>query len=53
MGRSILPWAEKNPESLQSITVEQSAADVTKVLHGLTIEDAGAFFNYDGTQIPW
>ncbi|KIW13604.1 hypothetical protein PV08_08794 [Exophiala spinifera] len=53
MGSSIVPWAEKNPSALSSITVEQSAAGVTKVLHDLKIEDTGSFYNYDGTTLPW
>lgn len=38
---------------MPNLTVEQSAADVMKVLNSLTIEDAGGFFNYDGTAIPF
>jgi hypothetical protein len=53
MGSSIIPWVDKNPDSFSSITVEQSAAGVTQVLHDLTIENTGSFFNYDGTQLPW
>lgn len=53
MGSKIIPWVQKNPSSMTSITVEQSVADVIKVLHGLTIEDAGAFFNHDGKPLPW
>lgn len=53
MGSSIVAWVEKNPSGLSSITVEQSAAGVTKVLHDLKIEDTGSFYNYDGTPLPW
>ena len=53
MGSSIIPWAEKNPSTLSSITVEESAVGVTKVLHDLKIEDTGSFYNYDGTPLPW
>jgi hypothetical protein len=53
MGSSIVPWVEKNPSTMSSITVEESAAGVTKVLQEMTIDDAGSFFNYDGTQLPW
>jgi hypothetical protein len=53
MGNSIVEWVEKNPSGLTSITVEQSAAGVTKVLHDLKIEDTGSFYNYDGTPLPW
>jgi len=53
MGSSIVAWVDKNPNSFSSITVELSAAGVTKVLHDLTIENTGSFFNYDGIQLPW
>jgi hypothetical protein len=53
MGSSIVAWVDENPNSLSSITVEQSAAGVTKVLRDLNTENTGSFFNYDGTQLPW
>ncbi|PVI00638.1 putative short-chain dehydrogenase [Periconia macrospinosa] len=53
MGSSIVAWVDKNPDRMLSITVEQSAAGVTKVLHDLNIENTGSFFNYDGIQLPW
>ncbi|KAH8807820.1 putative short-chain dehydrogenase [Xylogone sp. PMI_703] len=53
MGSSIVPWVEKNPSSMEGITVEQSATGVINVLNGLTLESSGEFFNYDGSPLPW
>jgi len=36
-----------------SIDVETSAAGIQSVLSRVTPRDNGAFFNYDGTEIPW
>lgn len=35
------------------IDVATSAASLRKVLDGLTADDNGAFFNYDGQPLPW
>jgi len=34
-------------------TSEESAAGVVKVFTELTVDQAGSFFNYDGTRLPW
>ena len=36
-----------------SIGVEESAAGLVKVIAGLTIEESGRFFQYDGEELPW
>jgi NAD(P)-dependent dehydrogenase (short-subunit alcohol dehydrogenase family) len=36
-----------------TISPEQSAAGLLRVIDGLTPADSGRFFNYDGTTIPW
>ncbi|CAM1504990.1 Fc.00g106270.m01.CDS01 [Cosmosporella sp. VM-42] len=53
IGDGISEWMAKYAPNMKSITLEQSAADSMKVLNGLTIEDAGEFFNYDGTKLPF
>jgi len=34
-------------------SVEQSVAGVREVIAGITPEDAGKFYNFDGSEIPW
>jgi hypothetical protein len=53
MGNGIVAWVEKNPGSMESITVEESAAGVVNVLKSLDIEATGSFYNYDGSILPW
>jgi NAD(P)-dependent dehydrogenase (short-subunit alcohol dehydrogenase family) len=35
------------------IDVATSAAGLKKVIDGLTLDDTGKFYNYDGGEIPW
>lgn len=35
------------------ITASESATGLAKVIEGLTLQDAGRFINYDGSDIPW
>jgi NAD(P)-dependent dehydrogenase (short-subunit alcohol dehydrogenase family) len=35
------------------IDVATSAAGLKKVIDGLTLQDTGKFYNYDGGEIPW
>jgi hypothetical protein len=53
IGDSISEWVNKYHPSLENLSVEKSSADCMKVLNGLTIEDSGAFFNHDGTKLPF
>lgn len=53
IGDTISEWVAKYAPNLENLTVERSAADCMKILNGLTIEDAGEFFNYDGTKLPF
>jgi hypothetical protein len=52
MGSGIIPWVEKNG-GMSSITVEQSAEGVVKVLFDMNIDNTGSFYNYDGSFLPW
>lgn len=35
------------------IDPEESVAGMRRVIAGLTVEESGGFFNYDGARIPW
>lgn len=39
--------------SMGKISVDESTSGCVSVIHGATLEDAPAFYNYDGTRIPW
>ncbi|KAJ6786270.1 hypothetical protein PWT90_00810 [Aphanocladium album] len=53
LGGEILEWIETYAPNTENLSVEKSASYVIKVLQGLKSEDNGAFFNYDGTKLPW
>lgn len=53
IGDGITEWVTKYAPGLENLSVDVSAASCMKVLNKLTIEDTGAFFNYDGTSIPF
>lgn len=53
IGDGIREWVNKYHPSLENLTVEKSAGDCMKVLNTLTIDDAGEFFNHDGTKLPF
>lgn len=35
------------------VPVEESTAGLVKVIQTAKLDDAPAFYNYDGTTIPW
>ena len=35
------------------ITAEESAGGLIKVIDGLTLDESGRFFQYDGKELPW
>ena len=49
----IRPWVEKYYPELENVPIEKSAEGCMKVLNGLTPEDNGEFFNFDGSKIVW
>jgi hypothetical protein len=53
IGSTISKWVAKYHPTLKNLPVEQSAADCMKILNSLTIDDAGAFYNHDGTMLPF
>jgi NAD(P)-dependent dehydrogenase (short-subunit alcohol dehydrogenase family) len=47
-------WVQTRMGGTQApLSPEQSVAGMRKVIDGLTAEQTGSFFNYDGTVIPW
>jgi hypothetical protein len=44
---------EKYAPQIPGLTVEASAAECIKVLNGVTADDNGLFFSYDGSKLPW
>jgi hypothetical protein len=53
IGDGISEWVAKYNPTMENLSVEKSAANCMKTLNNLTIEDSGAFFNHDGTTIPF
>ena len=53
IGDGISEYIEKYNPTLPNLTVEKSTSDVIKVLNGATAEDNGAFFNHDGSKLPF
>ncbi|KAI5462016.1 putative short-chain dehydrogenases/reductase [Mariannaea sp. PMI_226] len=53
IGDSIAEWVNKYKPDLPNLTIETSAADCMKVLNDLTIDNAGDFFNHDGSKLPF
>lgn len=39
--------------SAAPVTAEESAAGLIRVIAGLTLEESGRFFQYDGEELPW
>lgn len=36
-----------------SLTVQESASNILKTIHGLKKEDSGLLFSYDGAKMPF
>ncbi|KAH9948667.1 hypothetical protein B0H21DRAFT_221164 [Amylocystis lapponica] len=53
MGKSIEGWVSEHNLPVQMISSDQSADGVIKVITEAKLEDATAFFKYDGSRIPW
>ena len=53
MGSTLVDFVARHGVDLENVPIEKSAAGCMKVLNGLTIEDSGWFFNFDGTKIPF
>ncbi|OKL61401.1 hypothetical protein UA08_03843 [Talaromyces atroroseus] len=53
MGDQITEWVMQNNPTLENLSTEKSAAECLKVLQGMTTEDAGTYFSYDGTKLPF
>ncbi|NWF69884.1 MAG: SDR family oxidoreductase [Chloroflexi bacterium] len=47
-------WVQTDMGSANAaLSADQSAAYVLRIVDRLTLEDSGAFFNYDGSPHPW
>jgi NAD(P)-dependent dehydrogenase (short-subunit alcohol dehydrogenase family) len=47
-------WVQTRMGGTQApLTPEQSVAGMRQVIAGLTADQSGSFFNYDGAAIPW
>jgi len=53
IGDGISPWIAQNAPSVPNISLDDSAAGCMKVFNEASLEDTGAFFNFDGTKLPW
>jgi NAD(P)-dependent dehydrogenase (short-subunit alcohol dehydrogenase family) len=53
IGNEIEGWMSKYAPQAKKLSTEASAKGVVKVAGGVTLEDAGNFYNVDGTNIPF
>lgn len=53
IGDSIEPWMTKYSPETKKLTTQESAVDCVKLFRSVRIEDTGAFFNHDGSKIPF
>ena len=45
--------AQRHPASPTGRTPVKAAGDMLHVIDGLTPQDSGRFYAYDGTRLPW
>ncbi|KAH9944874.1 hypothetical protein B0H21DRAFT_744938 [Amylocystis lapponica] len=53
MGQSIEGWVSSHHPAAKMISTDESVEGVIKVITEAKLEDATAFYNYDGSRIPW
>ncbi|TFY58299.1 hypothetical protein EVJ58_g6497 [Rhodofomes roseus] len=53
MGNSINIWMSEHRPGLSKISATESAARCLRVIEDARIEDAVAFYAYDGSRVPW
>ncbi|KAH8660395.1 putative short-chain dehydrogenases/reductase [Xylariales sp. PMI_506] len=53
IGDGITEYMTKYAPHVPNLTTEQSAADCVKTINSITVENAGEFFNHDGSKIPF
>lgn len=44
---------QKNVKEAKLFTVEKSVGHMLQVIRGITLQDTGKFYAYDGTEIPY
>ena len=53
LGDGIKDWMEKYSPETKQITTKEASEGVINVAKKLTVEQATAFYNFDGTVITW
>lgn len=53
LGDGIRPWIEKSLPDFPSITTHEAVKGCLKVMRGVTLEQSGAFVDYEGATVPW
>ncbi|KAL1862690.1 hypothetical protein VTK73DRAFT_6693 [Phialemonium thermophilum] len=53
IGSAITEWVHKNYPETREFTEDEAAEAVVKALDTTTLEDAGKFFDNNGTTLPW
>ncbi|KAL6694005.1 putative short-chain dehydrogenases/reductase [Trichoderma pleuroticola] len=53
VGSGIEDWMKTYAPNVPRQTIEECAESSMKILAGITPEDNGLFYNYDGTKLPW
>lgn len=53
IGDDLSEWVAKYNPTLENLPTKKAAADCVKVLNGMTKEDWGAYFNHDGSKLPF
>ncbi|KAF8182633.1 hypothetical protein BJ912DRAFT_977346 [Pholiota molesta] len=53
LGEGINDWMAKYAPDVPHFSPEAAAANVVKISQALTLEKTGAFWHFDGTNLPW
>lgn len=53
LGDGITEWMGKYAPGMPHFSTEGAAENVVKVSEALTLEKTGAFWHFDGTNLPW
>jgi NAD(P)-dependent dehydrogenase (short-subunit alcohol dehydrogenase family) len=53
LGDGISEWMAKYAPEMPRFSTEGAAENVVRVSEALTLEKTGAFWNFDGTDLPW
>lgn len=53
MGRDLSAWIEEHAAWVPRMSPNESAAQCLRVAREAKVEDAVAFYGFDGTRVPW